>query len=535
VDYLLHHLLQTSAEAQPEHIAVVDGTRSASFAELETRSNRLARLLLELGVRRGDRVGIYLDKSLESLVGIYGVLKAGAVYVPFDPQAPAARLAYIARNCDVGVLITGQEKADAWADLVTLGAPLRTLVVANATDDDGFDRDRLPETDLVTSRALESQPATPPSIPTIDLELAYILYTSGSTGDPKGVKLSHLNALTFVNWAAELCRVSGGDRLSSHAPLHFDLSVFDIFAAAKGGARVVLVPAEALVFPSETARFIGRAGITVWYSVPSALSMLVQRGGLQGGEWPHLRAVFFAGEVFPIKYLRRLMQLIPHAEFFNLYGPTETNVCTYYRVPPLAPDSTEPIPIGVAISNTEVFAVTEEGAVAGVGEVGELYVRGAGVMQGYWGDPERTSGVLDARPLPLDSGAHDVAYRTGDLVRLGSDGNHHLLGRKDSQIKSRGYRIELGDIEATLYAHPGVVECAAMAVPEELITNRIKAYVVVRDGIGKPDLIRFCSERIPRYMIPDTFEFRSELPKTSTGKIDRRALSALVVAGWREI
>jgi non-ribosomal peptide synthetase component F len=317
MDYLLHHLLQTSAERHPDGLAVVDGSRSVTFGELEVDSNRLAHLLLNLGVERGDRVGIYLDKSVESLAAIYAILKAGAVYVPFDPQAPTARLAFIARNCDMEFLVTGLEKASTWTDLTSGGAPLRALVVSNATDDDFADRDDLGGR-VVTSTPLESQPTTSPSIPTIDLDLAYILYTSGSTGDPKGVKLSHLNALTFVNWATELCHVRGEDRLSSHAPLHFDLSIFDIFAAAKGGARVVLVPPEALVFPAETHRFIERAGITVWYSVPSALTMLVERGGMKGGECPHLRIVLFAGEVFPTKYLRQLMLLLPHAEFFNV-------------------------------------------------------------------------------------------------------------------------------------------------------------------------------------------------------------------------
>lgn len=525
MDYLLHHLLQTSANAHPERTAVVDGSRRATYGELETESNRMARLLLEIGVQRGDRIGIYLDKSLEALVGIYGILKAGAVYVPFDPHAPIARLAYIARNCDVAVLITGLEKAGSWAELLALGAPVHTLLVANATDDDPIDRSSL-EARVLTSTGLQDSAPTPPSVPTIDRDLAYILYTSGSTGDPKGVKLSHLNALTFVNWAAELFGVGQADRLSSHAPLHFDLSVFDVFAAARGGARVVLVPPEALVFPAEAAAFIARTGITVWYSVPSALSMMVDRGGLSRGDLSHLRVVLFAGEVFPTKYLRRLMELLPHAFFFNLYGPTETNVCTAYQVPDISPDLTVPIPVGAAIANTEVFAVTEEGSLAGVGDVGELYVRGAGVMQGYWGDPERTNRVLVPHPFRHD--VRDSVYRTGDVVRLGADGMYHLLGRLDGQIKSRGYRIELGEVEAALLAHPSVVECAVTAVPDELITNRIVAHVVARDGVEASDLSRFCSHRIPRYMVPEIIELTDRLPRTSTGKVDRRGL---VLAG----
>ena len=521
--YLLHHLLQASSEEHPDRPAVVDGVRYLTYAELEMGSNRLAHLLLDLGVARGDRVGLYLDKSVESVVGIYGALKAGAAYVPFDPRAPASRLAYIARNCGARVLLTGREKAEVWAELMRDGAPLEALVAMNARDAEDLPAEPPGGVRLLTAEALDGRADTPPANRAIDLDLAYILYTSGSTGEPKGVKLTHLNALTFVNWAAELCGLEPNDRLSSHAPLHFDLSVFDLFAAAWGGARVVLVPPEASVFPIEVARFIEAARITVWYSVPSVLSMLALRGNLRAGAFPRLRIILFAGEMFPVKYLRMLMQLSPHVRFINLYGPTETNVCTYFEVPPLDQDRTEPIPIGKPIANVEVFAVTDEGRPAQADEVGELYVRGGSVMQGYWGDAERTARSLF--PNPFGGELHDPVYRTGDLVRQDGEGNYALLGRRDNQVKSRGYRIELGEIEAALYGHPGVVECAVTAVPDELVTNRLKAFVVVRDGLEAGELARFCSKRIPQYMIPETFEFRESLPKTSTGKVDRRALS----------
>jgi acyl-CoA synthetase (AMP-forming)/AMP-acid ligase II len=245
---------------------------------------------------------------------------------------------------------------------------------------------------------------------------------------------------------------------------------------------------------------------------------------LDGQEFPNLRIVLFAGEVFPTKYLRALMELLPRPAFINLYGPTETNVCTYYRVPPIERESTTPIPIGVPIDNVEAIVANEDGTPVQAGDIGELWVRGATVMQGYWGDPVKTDQVLV--PDPLGRGGRDPAYRTGDLVRRDPDGNLLLLGRRDDQIKSRGYRIELGEIEAAIYAHPSVVECAVAAVPDELITNRIKAYIVARDGIGADDLTRFCAERIPHYMIPERFDFRDELPKTSTGKVDRQLLAA---------
>jgi amino acid adenylation domain-containing protein len=522
--YMLHHLLEASAERFPDQIAVVERGRSLTYAELEGKANQLAHTLRDQGVTRGDRVGLYLDKSLESLVGIYGVLKAGAAYVPLDPNAPTARLGYIAGNCDIRVLLTGKEKSARWGELLAHGAPLTTLVVLNQEGtSSGPDGIR-----ILTADDVAGWPDSAPGTQGIDLDLAYILYTSGSTGQPKGVMLSHLNALTFVRWVVDRFAIEPEDRLSNHAPFHFDLTILDIFAAAGAGAAMVIVPPEASVFPIEIRRFIDENEITVWYSVPSILSMLAVRGGLRGEEFPHLRTILFAGEVFPTKYLRRMMSLLPHVEFFNLYGPTETNVCTYYHVPSLLEDQSEPIPIGGAIDNVEVFSITDEGRVAARGEVGELYVRGTTVMLGYWGDADRTGQVLF--PNPYGGEVRDSVYRTGDLVRQSEDGSFHLLGRRDHQIKSRGYRIELGEIETALYAHPAVVECAVIALPDELITNRIKAYVAVRDGVDTRELIRFCAERIPKYMIPERFEILDGLPKTSTGKIDRQALSTMSVS-----
>jgi acyl-coenzyme A synthetase/AMP-(fatty) acid ligase len=259
--------------------------------------------------------------------------------------------------------------------------------------------------------------------------------------------------------------------------------------------------------------------------------MLVLRGGLEEGRFPRLRTILFAGEVFPTKYLRELMRLLPHVRFCNLYGPTETNVCTWYDVPPIAEAETEPIPIGRAISGVEVFPVGDDGDRPASGEPGELYVRGPTVMRGYWGDEDRT--VRSLVPTPFTDHPPDLSYRTGDLVVADADGNYRLLGRRDHQIKSRGYRIELGDIESALYSHPSIVECAVVATPDELVTNRIHAYVVVRDPVDRMDLVRFCRSRLPKHMIPETFEFREVLPKTSTGKVDRRSLVTTTPEGER--
>lgn len=512
--FLLHHYLRDSAAKSPDSIAVVDRDRTLTYRELDERSDRLAARLVELGVAPGDRVGIYLPKALEGVIGIYGAMKAGAAYVPIDPSAPQSRVLYIAQNCGIRHIVSGVKRRKMWEALGTAGVE---HIMAMDTDEPG-------EVAGVTVHASSwiEAPGTPKDPGIIDQDLAYILYTSGSTGDPKGVMLSHLNCRAFVEWAVEEYAVTSEDRVSSHAPFHFDLSTFDLFSASLVGAPLYLVPSAAAMFPAEVAKFITNNEISVWYSVPSILIMLIEKGGLQPGDLPSLRTLLFAGEVFPTKYLSRLMKMIPHVDFANLYGPTETNVCTAYSVPEPPEEDGPTISIGAAITNVETFVVDEGDNLVAPGEVGELLVRGPTVMSGYWGDPARTRVRLI--PSPIDRHHSDPVYRTGDLVEEMPDGNYRFLGRRDNQIKSRGYRIELGDIEAALNAHPDVVEAAALAIPDEMVSNRIVAYASVSGSADSGDLTSFCAGRIQRYMVPESILIQTDLPKTSTGKIDRQTL-----------
>lgn len=517
---LLHAALTVNAHSSPDKVAVVDGDRSATYAELDRLTNKLAGLLVDQGVAKGDRVGILAPKSLEAVTAAYGTLKAGAVYVPLDPEAPVERIAYIVDNADIGVLLTVQAKTTALAQVAEKAESLRSIVFLDArpdTPDSGLDG-----LTILEGADVESHPGAKPPVRSIDLDLALMLYTSGSTGAPKGVMLSHLNVMTFVRWAVDEFAVTAEDRLSQFAPLHFDLSTFDLYGAALAGATVYLAPRTTSMFPMEIRRFIERNEISVVYAVPSSLIMLTERAKLEKGDLPTLRTILFAGEVFPTKYLSRLMHKLPHVEFANLFGPTETNVCTYFRVPEPPSEDDKPISIGRAISNVETVVVKKDGTRAMPGEMGELLVRGTSVMEGYWGDAERTAKSRIENPF-MD-GLSDAVYRTGDLVIEEPDGNYTFLGRKDNQIKSRGYRIELGDIESAMYAHEDVVECAAVAVPDEAITNRILGYVVVGGDLSAATLTTFVAERIPKYMVPDIVEVTGVLPKTSTGKIDRQAL-----------
>ncbi len=525
----LSDLLAGSAHAHGERPAVVEAHRTVTYRDLEAHANRVAHLLVGLGVARGDRVGLYLDKSAQAIIAVFGVLQAGAAYVPLDPNAPVKRTAQIIGDCGIRCLLTGPEKRGDWATLVRAAPSVRSMVVLADTDTDADTDLAAPEPpvgiEMVWPDAVAAAPAAPPSEPrTNGDDLAYILYTSGSTGAPKGVMHSHGSGLAFVTWAAGTFGLTSRDRLSSHAPLHFDLSIFDLFAAVSVGAAIVPIPRQATMFPASLARLIAAERITVWYSVPSALSMVVLRGGLAQGDLPALRAVLFAGEVFPPRYLAELASRLPHVRLANLYGPTETNVCTWHDVARRsATESAEPLPIGKPIADTEVFVVSESGRLAATGETGELYVQGPTVMQGYWGDTERTDACLSFRPGAAEPRAR--VYRTGDFGFRDREGRLRLVGRRDDQVKTRGYRVELGDVEATLRAAPGVIDCAVLAMPDELVTNRIAAAVAGEAGLRIDALARFCRERLPAYMVPDRFELRTVLPKTSTGKTDRQRLA----------
>jgi amino acid adenylation domain-containing protein len=513
--YILQQLLSDSACLYPAKTAVSARGRSLSYRELEERSNQLAHLLLQRGVKKGDRIGLFFPKCVESLVCMLGALKAGAVYVPLDPQAPAERVAYIMGDCGVRVLLTNAEKRKV-LDAKTLQALDACILTDNSSGD-------LNGSGVIPWSMLAEYPSDhAPQVTLTETDLAYILYTSGSTGRPKGVMLSHQNALTFVEWCAAKFKIRPEDQLSNHAPLHFDLSVFDVYNSLEAGATLHLVTEDIALFPATLASFIETRGITVWYSVPSALTLLLLHGNLKAEKVGQLRIILFAGEVFPMKYLRDLADLLPHVDLYNLYGPTETNVCTYYKVERDLLASQEKLPIGIACENTEVFAVNDKGEiVTQPGETGELYVRGPAVTNGYWGDVEKTRKMVV--PNIYQPNFEEKMYRTGDLVQRSEDGNYCFLGRRDSMIKSRGYRIELGEIENALLSHPGVREVAAVAIPDDIVGNRIKAVVAAHAGssLQPIELQQHCATRIPKYMIPDVIEFCDSLPKTSTGKIDR--------------
>jgi amino acid adenylation domain-containing protein len=527
--YLLQRLLTEAAARQPQRPAVASEGCLLTYQELDQLSNKVARALLRLGVAPADRVGILATKSAAAVVGLYGVLKAGACYVPLDPKAPSGRLCHIVRDSGATVIVTDEARTSQAATLADIAPrPPGVLVVGVPGGPEREEAAGVPAegADTMPWTAVAEESGEPLAEErAIETDLAYILYTSGSTGIPKGVMISHRNSLTFVDWAAAAAGLSERDCVCSPAPLTFDLSVFDIFATCRAAACLTVLPEGAATFPVSIARFLEAERISVWYSVPSVLTLLARYGSLQQFDLSDLRMVIFAGEVFPPKHLARLIAELPHARYLNWYGPTETNVCTAFEVPASWADA-QPAPIGKACANTEVFAVTSAGRrVSRPGEEGELYVRGPSLMRGYWGQPAKTSEALVRNPFRAEY--DEFVYRTGDLVTLEPGGNYVFLGRRDSMAKIRGYRVELGEVEATLYRHPAIREAAVLPVPDELLGSRLRA-VVTADGGGnltRENVLDHCRRWLPGYMVPDIIDFREEMPRTSTGKIDRAGLA----------
>jgi amino acid adenylation domain-containing protein len=468
---------------------------------LNDRASRIAGFLAARGVQHGDRVGLVLPKSTAALTALLGVLKAGAGYVPVDWAGPRDRVRSILKDCQVRAVIADSSRAD-----VTAG--IDTVVLCGSKTD--------------WESTWQHEPLEAGTRPRDPDDLAYILYTSGSTGVPKGVTLTHRNATSYVDWCSSVFDPAETDRFSSHAPFHFDLSILDIYVPLKHGASVYLIPDELGKKPKDLARFIAANRITVWYSTPAILGLLGEFGDLAQFDYSSLRLVLFAGEVFPVKQLRRVAAALPHPAYFNLYGPTETNVCTFARIPaPIPADRAEPYPIGWPCSHCEALVLDPDYKAVTAGEEGLLYIAGPSVFSGYWGRPDETAAAFIER-------AGTRWYNTGDVVKLDAATGFQYVGRRDRMIKRRGYRIELGEVESCLYRHPAVTGAAVIAVPHAdgvRIIACLMAPEVAQDA--RPSIVEmkvFCNRHLPAYMNPDVFVFMDSLPRTSTDKLDYQAL-----------
>jgi len=510
---LLQNLLTSQAEARPGSTAMVCGTESISYAELDSLTNRIARMLLEAGCRPGDRVGILLPKSIPAIAAMFGSLKAGCIYVPLDTGSPAPRLARIVDSCEPKCVLASNASAALLDGLFP--DPARSAAIGWLAPGEPGERKGV----VFRWNDLLSVPAAPLPCATTPQDCAHILFTSGSTGVPKGVVITHANIMLFLEWAVRYFRPSPWDRISCHPPLHFDLSGYDIYGTFMAGAELHLVPPEISLLPHKLAEFIRRSQLTQWFSVPSALKYMAQFDVVRADDFPSLERLLWCGEALPTPILIYFMERLPHVRFTNLYGPTETTIASsFYTVPSRPKDEKAEIPIGQACDGESLMVLDDERRPVPQGEIGALYILGAGLSPGYWRDPEKTRSVF------IEDAALGRMYNTGDLAKTGEEGLFYLLGRVDSQIKSRGYRIELGEIEAALYALGALRECAVVAVPSEGFEGlAICCAYALPDGVSlvPTDLRARLATLLPSYMLPSQWMEFDALPLNGNGKVDR--------------
>jgi len=516
VSTLLHDYATRAAEARGDAVALAMGDERMTYAELAQLSDRLAAQLIAAGCAPGDRVGLLVPKCPLAIVAMHAVLKAGAVYVPLDAESPAQRLARIVEAAQPRLLLAMPEAAarlDALAEAVALPPvwslehePIAGERVQGERARVGWDLD-----------------AAPPRVRVRAEDPAHLLFTSGSTGQPKGVVITHRNATAFVDWGVRHFGIGPADRTSGHPPLHFDLSTFDIYGAFAAGARLCIVPPSLSIDARALAQLIRDEQLTQWFSVPSVLTYMAKFDVVAREDFPSMRRLMWCGEVLPTPVLAHWMRRLPHVTFTNLYGPTEATIASsFHTVPAVPADETAPIPIGVACEGEELLVLDGELRPVPVGEIGDLYIAGVGLSPGYWRDEEKTAAAFLPDPRAPHGG--ERIYRTGDLARVDEDGLVHFLGRADSQIKSRGYRIELGEIESAFNAIDGVRECAVVGVEADGFEGVAICAAYVGDGLEPPELRRLLADALPSYMLPARWLALDALPKNQNGKTDRPAL-----------
>jgi amino acid adenylation domain-containing protein len=494
----LHQQIETHVDAAPNAVAVVAGDRRLSYTELDVRANQLAHRLATMGVRRGDRVALCLGRSVEIVVAVFGILKAGAAWVGIDPAVPRLRVAAMVRDAGAAAMVT--EKS--FVDLVPSGM-VHLLVDEHAAE-------------------LARQPHGRPAVPVAPDDLAYMLYTSGSTGEPKGACIAHRGVLSLIADIQRRAPLSPGARASFWTSIGFDVSVYEMFSALLVGAAVWVVPEELRADPDGFAEWLFEQHIDAAYVPPfgiDAFARAVERKGSTA-----LSRLFVGVEPIPERTLARIAVRGPGLSILNSYGPTEATVCcTLYRCPPQE-SSERPSAIGFPTANTELYVLDEHLAPVARGATGELFIGGVGVGLGYWGRPTETAQRFLPDPFSGRPGAR--LYRTGDLVRMRADLALVFLGRIDRQVKLSGHRIELGEIETTLATHPAVRGAAAVVRSDGRGHDHLAAYVVPAAGedVSPAALREHLESRLPRWMLPRAFVLMEALPLTHSGKIDRDAL-----------
>ncbi len=494
--------------------ALVVGDTRLSFGELDALANQCGRALRRIGVRRGDRVVAFCDNSVEAVVGIFGALKAGAVFSPVNPTTKPDKLAFILNNCRASAIITQQKQLGTVGEAAAHAPTLRGILVAG--DDAAVAKSVCGGVPMFPALAAEEQ--TAPDDPGIDIDLAMVIYTSGSTGFPKGVMMTHQNIVHAATSITTYLENTPDDIVLSVVPLSFDYGLYQVLMSVKIGMTLVLE--KSFAFPQAVLNRLAAVKATGFPLVPTIAALILQNQTIKPGMFPHLRYITNTAAALPPAHILRLAEMFPTTRIYSMYGVTECKRCTYLPPEQLRQRTAS---VGKAIPNSEAWIVDDKGGPVAPGVVGELVIRGGHVMKGYWENPEATDKALRPGGLPWEK----VLY-TGDLFRMDDEGYLYFVARKDDIIKTRGEKVSPKEVENVIYQIPGVAEAAVIGVPDAILGMAIKAVVVLVEGaeLGEREIIRHCAANLEDFMVPKSVEFRRELPKTGSGKIRRSEVQA---------
>jgi long-chain acyl-CoA synthetase len=506
---LVQEFLRNSAAQRSGKVALICGVERWTYPQLEGMSNRLANGLKDIGVARGDRVALYLNNSAEAVTAIFGILKADAVFVAINRTTKPDKLLYILKNCQATVLITdARALAQGQGDALLSQIPsLRAIVLCGRSSSSGNGHARLCDFSLIQ----QTFPATAPESKNIDLDLACLIYTSGTTGESKGVMCDHSNVVFVTESIVQYLENSDVDTVLNVLPLAFSYGLYQLLATFCVGGTLVLE--ESFAFPAMILQKFSQHQVTGFAGVPTIFSILLGMD-LSRTDLSALRYLTNAAAGLPVEHVKRLRQVLPNVKLYLMHGLTEVARTMY-----LPPDQTDsrPASSGIAMPGTELWIEDESGRRLSPGEVGELVVRGRHVMRGYWQDPELTSQRF--RPGPVSG--ERICY-SGDLFRTDEKGYFYFVSRKDDIIKSRGEKIPPREVENVLYTIPGVQDAAVVGIPDPLLGQAVKAFIVAPGvSLSEADVISHCRGRLEEVMVPRKVEFRADLPKTPSGKIRR--------------
>jgi len=514
---LVHQFLENSAERFPDKTALVCGDRRVSYTALHQASRGLAGALLELGLQRQDRVVIFCENSIEAVTALFGILMAGGIFVMLNPAMKARKLAYILNNSGARAVIAQADRAMLMREAISEAPAVRHVVwVGSSKSAAGPGAPAIAEHlwEALLGEA-EKRPGILPAAG-IDVDLATIIYTSGSTGEPKGVMSAHCNVVAAARSITGYLQNTPDDVILDTLPLSFDYGLYQVFMAALFGGTVVLEPSFA--FPYRVLERLVQERVTGFPIVPTVAALLLQMQDLSRFDFSSLRYITNTAAALPVAHIRRLLAIFPGKRIYSMYGLTECKRVAYMP-PEKLPE--RPGSVGIAMPNCEVFVVDEDGRKLGANQVGELVVRGANVMQGYWNAPEETAKRFRPGRYPADTLLH-----TGDLFRQDEEGFLYFVGRKDDMIKTKGERVSPKEIENIICEMEGVAEAAVIGVPDDILGQAIKAFVVCSRNPGPTDaaVIHHCKKHLEPFMVPKEVVFRDALPRTASGKIDKKPL-----------